>query len=133
MKRSFRILTLACMAMSLFASCSKEPNDPNGGNQPGPEPDKTFEYVFTLNEAALTKTTLGDDAISFEEGDKLGIMVQTPEKTTTTSAEVYFTESETNVAFEITQQKGIEKGGKVHAWYPFAEATAQAALCIPAE
>lgn len=143
MKRSFRILTLACMAMSLFASCSKEPNDPNGGNQPGPEPDKTYEYLFTVNEASITKATLGDNVIAFEEGDKLGIIAETPEKTTVTASEVFFAEGGASISFELTQKKGIEKGGKVYAWYPFAEteeqaksaapATAKANLCIPAE
>lgn len=104
--------------MSILASCAKEPDDPNGGNQPGPEPDKTFEYVFTLNEAALTKTTLGDDVIHFEEGDEIGIVTVTPEKTTTTKAEVFFAEERANIAFEITQKKGIEKNGLIYAFTP---------------
>ena len=109
MRRSFRILTLVCATMSILASCAKEPDGPNGGNQPGLEPDKTFEYVFTLNEAALTKTTLGDDVIHFEEGDEIGIVTVTPEKTTTTKAEVFFAEERANIAFEITQKKRNRK------------------------
>ena len=118
MRRSFRILTLVCATMSILASCAKEPDGPNGGNQPGLEPDKTFEYVFTLNEAALTKTTLGDDVIHFEEGDEIGIVTVTPEKTTTTKAEVFFAEERANIAFEITQKKGIEKNGLICAFTP---------------
>ena len=144
MKRSFRILTLVCATMSILASCAKEPDDPTGGNQPaGEEPDKTYEYLFTVNEASITKATLGDNVIAFEEGDKLGIIAETPEKTTVTASEVFFAEGGASISFELTQKKGIEKGGKVYAWYPFAEteeqaksaapATAKANLCIPAE
>lgn len=93
MKRSFRILTLVCATMSILASCAKEPDDPTGGNQPaGEEPDKTYEYLFTVNEASITKATLGDNVIAFEEGDKLGIIAETPEKTTVTASEVFFAE-----------------------------------------
>ena len=127
--------------MSILASCAKEPDDPNGGNQPGPEPDKTFEYVFTLNEAALTKTTLGDDVIHFEEGDEIGIVTVTPEKPTTTKAEVFFAEERANIAFEITQKKGIEKNGLIYAFTPVEGGSERASttsetqvlLSIPAE
>ena len=89
MKRSFRTLTLICAAMSILASCAKEESDPNSGKPAGPEPDQTYEYVFSLNEAALTRATLADDTILFEEGDKLGVVAVTPEKTTATEAEVF--------------------------------------------
>ena len=117
MKRSFRLLTLICAAMSIFASCSKEPNDPNGQTQPtGPEPDKNYEYLFSLNEAALTKANLSDQAILFEEGDKIGVIVATPEKTSVIETEIFRSEERSNIAFEITQKKGIEKDGCVYAF-----------------
>ena len=118
MKRSFRTLTLICAAMSILASCAKEESDPNSGKPAGPEPDQTYEYVFSLNEAALTRATLADDTILFEEGDKLGVIAVTPEKTTATEAEVFNAEGKANIAFEITQKKGIEKDGRVYAFYP---------------
>ena len=118
MKRSFRTLTLICAAMSILASCAKEESDPNSGKPAGPEPDQTYEYVFSLNEAALTRATLADDTILFEEGDKLGVVAVTPEKTTATEAEVFNAEGKANIAFEITQKKGIEKDGRVYAFYP---------------
>ena len=104
--------------MSILASCAKEESDPNSGKPAGPEPDQTYEYVFSLNEAALTRATLADDTILFEEGDKLGVVAVTPEKTTATEAEVFNAEGKANIAFEITQKKGIEKDGRVYAFYP---------------
>ena len=141
MKRSFRALTLICAAMSILASCAKEESDPNSGKPAGPEPDQTYEYVFSLNEAALTRATLADDTILFEEGDKLGVVAVTPEKTTATEAEVFNAEGKANIAFEITQKKGIEKNGRVYAFYPVvggSESTStpsetQVLLSIPTE
>lgn len=141
MKRSFRTLTLICAAMSILASCAKEESDPNSGKPAGPEPDQTYEYVFSLNEAALTRATLADDTILFEEGDKLGVVAVTPEKTTATEAEVFHAEGKANIAFEITQKKGIEKDGRVYAFYPVvggSESTStpsetQVLLSIPTE
>ena len=141
MKRSFRTLTLICAAMSILASCAKEESDPNSGKPAGPEPDQTYEYVFSLNEAALTRATLADDTILFEEGDKLGVVAVTPEKTTATEAEVFNAEGKANIAFEITQKKGIEKDGRVYAFYPVvggSESTStpsetQVLLSIPTE
>ena len=128
--------------MSIFASCSKEPNDPNGQTQPtGPEPDKNYEYLFSLNEAALTKANLSDQAILFEEGDKIGVIVATPEKTSVIETEVFRSEERSNIAFEITQKKGIEKDGCVYAFKSvaggsettFTPSETQAPLTIPAE
>ena len=141
MKRSFRTLTLICAAMSILASCAKEESDPNSGKPAGPEPDQTYEYVFSLNEAALTRATLADDTILFEEGDKLGVIAVTPEKTTATEAEVFFAEERANIAFEITQKKGIEKNGLIYAFTPVeggSESTStpsetQVLLSIPTE
>ena len=141
MKRSFRTLTLICAAMSILASCAKEESDPNSGKPAGPEPDQTYEYVFSLNEAALTRATLADDTILFEEGDKLGVVAVTPEKTTATEAEIFNAEGKANIAFEITQKKGIEKDGRVYAFYPVvggSESTStpsetQVLLSIPTE
>ena len=141
MKRSFRALTLICAAMSILASCAKEESDPNSGKPAGPEPDQTYEYVFSLNEAALTRATLADDTILFEEGDKLGVVAVTPEKTTATEAEVFHAEGKANIAFKITQKKGIEKDGRVYAFYPVvggSESTStpsetQVLLSIPTE
>ena len=141
MKRSFRTLTLICAAMSILASCAKEESDPNSGKPAAPEPDQTYEYVFSLNEAALTRATLADDTILFEEGDKLGVVAVTPEKTTATEAEVFNAEGKANIAFEITQKKGIEKDGRVYAFYPVvggSESTStpsetQVLLSIPTE
>ena len=141
MKRSFRTLTLICAAMSILASCAKEESDPNSGKPAGPEPDQTYEYVFSLNEAALTRATLADDTILLEEGDKLGVVAVTPEKTTATEADVFHAEGKANIAFEITQKKGIEKDGRVYAFYPVvggSESTStpsetQVLLSIPTE
>ena len=141
MKRSFRTLTLICAAMSILASCAKEESDPNSGKPAGPEPDQTYEYVFSLNEAALTRATLADDTILFEEGDKLGVIAVTPEKTTATEAEVFFAEERANIAFEITQKKGIEKNGLIYAFTPVEGGSERASttsetqvlLSIPAE
>ena len=141
MKRSFRTLTLICAAMSILASCAKEESDPNSGKPAGPEPDQTYEYVFSLNEAALTRATLADDTILFEEGDKLGVVAVTPEKTTATKAEVFFAEERANIAFEITQKKGIEKNGLIYAFTPVEGGSERASttsetqvlLSIPAE
>ena len=118
MKRSFRFMTLICAAMSIIASCAKEEVDPDAGKPAGPEPDQTYEYVFSLNEAALTRATLSDQAILFEDGDKLGVIAVTPEKTTTTEAEVFYAEGKANIAFEISQKKGIAKDDLVYAFYP---------------
>ena len=109
---------MICAAMSILASCAKEESDPNSGKPAGPEPDQTYEYVFSLNEAALTRATLADDTILFEEGDKLGVVAVTPEKTTATEAEVFHAEGKANIAFEITQKKGIEKNGLIYAFTP---------------
>ena len=137
MKRSFRILTLVCAAMSILASCAKEETDPDSGKPAGPEPDQTYEYVFSLNEAALTRASLSEQAVLFEEGDKLGVIAVTPEKTTVTEAEVFHAEGTANIAFEITQKKGIEKDDLVCAFYPVAKTSTpsgtKAQLTIPAE
>lgn len=88
MKKIFKSFALLCTAMTVLASCAKEPDDPNGGTQT-PEEDKTYEYLFSIGNAPLTKTTLESDAIAFEEGDKIGVIAVTPEKTWTTTSEIF--------------------------------------------
>ena len=111
-------MTLICAAMSIIASCAKEEVNPDSGKPAGPEPDQTFEYVFAVNNATLTRATLSDKTILLEEGDKLGVIAVTPEKTTTTEADAFYVDGIANIAFEITQKKGIEKDGRVYAFYP---------------
>ena len=120
--------------MTVLASCTKEPDDPNGGAQT-PEEDKTYEYVFSVSKAPLTKSILESDAISFEEGDRIGVIAVTPEKTWTTTSEIFNAEGGSNLSFKLTQKRGIEAGGKVFAHFPANAASegTTATLSIPAE
>lgn len=88
MKKILKSFALLCAAMTVLASCTKEPDDPNGGAQT-PEEDKTYEYVFSVSKAPLTKSILESDAISFEEGDRIGVIAVTPEKAWTTTSEIF--------------------------------------------
>lgn len=88
MKKILKSFALLCTAMTVLASCTKEPDDPNGGAQT-PEEDKTYEYVFSVSKAPLTKSILESDAIAFEEGDRIGVIAVTPEKTWTTTSEIF--------------------------------------------
>ena len=125
MKKTMKSIMLFAAAAMAFSGCAQkemtEPVLPEGG----------FSYTFELGEVQ-TKAVLGQSAVAYEAGDKLGVFAAA-----NAQVEGAVDVAVTPVTVGFTSATALAAGDKLYAYYPYSSANASAAytavtMTIPA-
>ena len=125
MKKTMKSIMLFAAAAMAFSGCAqKEMTEPV-------LPEVGFSYTFELGEAQ-TKAVLGQSAVAYEAGDKLGVFAAA-----NAQVEGAVDVAVTPVTVGFTSATALAAGDKLYAYYPYSSANASAAytavtMTIPA-